>query len=179
MFDSRRSAGFVLLVATAVGGCGSSRIDDPIAGVPLARQQAVPRAEFGFRWPLSVGVGVLACDQAGTILFRTQGTTYPLTGRGSRIADLAPYRMLEPSQPPTNPLRRVTQNDRMAVFASVMSCAPQDTPCSNAALQRVGLTRDEWNQIETEGRERRWPPLTRDSMPLDPLIAAGRPLCDR
>jgi Protein of unknown function (DUF2511) len=179
MLDCRCIAGFVLLVTTAVGGCGSRPIDDPIEGVPVARQRAVSRTEFGFRWPLSVGVGVLACDQAGTILFRTQGATYPLTGRGSRIADLAPYRMLEASEPPTNPLRRVKQNDRMAVFASVMSCAPQDTPCSTAALQRVGLTRDEWNQIETEGRERRWPPLTRGQMPLDPLIAAGRPLCDR
>jgi hypothetical protein len=97
MLDSRYLAGFVLLMTTAACGHGSSRIDDPIDGVPLARQRAVSRTEFGFRWPLSVGVGVLACDQAGAILFRTQGTTYPLTGRGSRISDLAPYRMLEPS----------------------------------------------------------------------------------
>jgi len=179
MLDSRSIPGFVLLVAMAACGRESARINDPIAGVPLARQRAVSRTEFGFRWPLSVGVGVLACDQQGTILFRTQGTTYALTASGNRAADLAPYRILEPTGPPTNPLRRIKQNDRMAVFASVMSCGPRDTSCSNAALQRVGLTRDEWTQIETEGRERRWPPLTRDPMPLDPLIAAGRPLCDR
>jgi hypothetical protein len=67
----------------------------------------------------------------------------------------------------------------MAVFASVMSCAPRDSSCSSVPLQRFGLTHDEWTQIEAEGRERRWPPLAREPMPLDPLIAAGRPLCDR
>jgi hypothetical protein len=179
MADHTRVAGFVLLMAMTACGHGSTRIDDPVAGVPLARQRAVSRLEFGFRWPLSVGVGVLACDEQRTILFRTQGTTYRLTGPTSAIAGLAPYRILEPSGPPTNPLRRIKQDDRMAVFASVMSCAPGDASCSDAPLRRFGLTREEWTQVEAEGRERRWPPLTREPMTLDPLIAAGRPLCDR
>ncbi len=177
MTNSGYVAALLLGVVTAACERGSTRLDDPIAGVPLARQRAVSRFEFGFRWPLSVGAGVVGCDQQGTILLRTQRVTYALTGPSNRIADLAGLRMPEPSGPPTNPLRRITQADRMAVFASVMSCASPDSPCAQAAVQRFGLSRDEWAQVDAEGRERRWPPLTGELMPLDPLIAAGRALC--
>ncbi len=171
----------ILTGLVAIAGCGNggTHIDDPIAGVPLERQRAVSRLAFGFRWPLSVGVGVLACDQQKVILFRTQGTTYALTGSPKGIADIEPLRLLEPSEPPTNPLRRMKQDERMAVFASMMACTAGPSPevCSNATLQRFGLSRKEGAQVEAEGRERRWPPLTRELMPLDPLIAAGGSLC--
>ncbi len=181
MTSHRDVAAFVLLAAVMACGHGSPRIDDPIAGVPQSHQRAVSRTEFGFRWPLSVGNGVVACDERHTLLLRARGVTYTLTGSPGADADLATLRMPEPSGPPTNPLRRIKQADRMAVFASMMSCAAPDaspeSPCSRAALQRFGLSRDEWAQVEAEGRERRWPPLTRGLMPLDPLIAAGRALC--
>jgi hypothetical protein len=163
----------------AAGGCGSrtTAITDPLPGVPLNRQRTISRAEFGFRWPLSVGV--LACDSQQTILFRTQGTTYALNGDPRRGSDIAPLRLYEPSGPPSNPLRRLKQEDRMRAFVSVSSCASHvsDVNCLNDTLQRLGLSRDDWALIDAEGKERRWPPLTRDLMPLDPVVAAGRDLC--
>jgi hypothetical protein len=170
----------IMLMATACSR-GSRRIDDPIGNVPLNRQRAVSRVDFSFRWPLSVGVGVLGCDQDKRILFRTQGITYQVDGRTDGVGAIEPLRMAEPSPPPTNPLRRVKQSDRMAAFASMTACAahPSDDLCASATLERFGLSREEWTQVEAEGRERRWPPLPREYMSLDPLIAAGRTLCDR
>jgi hypothetical protein len=162
-------------------GCGSHEtpITGAVPGVPLSHQRTITRGEFGFRWPLSVGVGVLACDQQGAILFRTQGTTYELSGNPGNGSDVQVLRVAEGSGPPTNPLRRITQVDRMRAFESVTSCAshPNDTHCVDKTLQRLGISRDDWALIEAEGKERRWPPLTRDMMPLDPLLAAGRDLC--
>ena len=168
-----------LLCAAA---CGlRDAITDPIPGVPLSRQRAISREEFGFRWHLSVGVGVLACDQPQAILFRTQGTTYQLSGDLRQEPDITPLRVYEPSGPPSNPLRRLKQDDRMRAFALVSSCAsrPGDTHCVDDSLQRLGLSRDDWTLIDAEGEERRWPPLTRDLMPLDPLVSAGRDLCTK
>jgi hypothetical protein len=164
-------------------GCGSrtAAITDAIPGVPLTRQRTISRAELGFRWPLSVGIGVLACDREQAILFRTQGTTYQLSGGHSSGPDIAPLQLSEPSGPPSNPLRRVKQDDRMRAFESVSACAsrPGDRRCIDETLQRLGLSRDDWTLIEAEGMERRWPPLTRDLMPLDPLLSAGRDLCTK
>jgi len=173
-------AACIMLMTTACGR-GSQRIDDPIGNVPLNRQRAVSRVDFSFRWPLSVGAGVLGCDQENRILFRTQGVTYQVDGRTDGVGGIEPLRMPEPSPPPTNPLRRVTQSDRMAAFASMTACAahPSDDLCASATLERYGLSREEWTQVEAEGRERRWPPLPREYMSLDPLIAAGRTLCAR
>jgi hypothetical protein len=152
---------------------------DSIPGVPQNRQRTISREAFGFRWPLSVGIGVLACDQQQTILFRTQGTTYQLSGSSRRGSDIAPLRLYEPSGPPSNPLRRLKQDDRMRTFESVSRCAsrPSDAHCIDDTLQRLGLSRDDWTLIEAEGKERRWPPLARDLMPLDPLVSGGRELC--
>jgi len=166
-----------LLCAAA---CGSRQtIADAIPGLPVNHQRTVSRAEFGFRWPLSVGVGVLGCDPPQTILFRTQGTTYELSGDPHRGSDIAPLRLDEPSGPPSNPIRRLKQDDRMRAFALGSGCAahPSDTPCIDNTLQRLGLSRDDWMLIDAEGKERRWPPLTRDLMSLESLLAAGRDLC--
>jgi hypothetical protein len=171
-------AACIMLTATACSN-GSRRIDDPIGNVPVTRQRAVSRVDFSFRWPLSVGAGVLGCDQDNSILFRTQGVTYQLAGGTDGVAGIERLRMPEPSPPPTNPLQRMKQSDRMAAFASMTACAahPSDDRCPGATLERFGLSRNEWTQIEAEGRERRWPPLSREYMSLDPLIAAGRTLC--
>lgn len=175
-YDAVLTSG-ALLCAVACGP-RETAVTDAIPGAPLTHQRTITRAEFGFRWPLTVGVGVLACDQQ-TILFRTQGTTYVLSGDPRRGSDIAPLRLYEPSGPPSNPLRRLKQEDRMRAFESVNSCAsrPSDTNCMDNTLQRLGLSRDDWTLIEAEGQERRWPPLTRDLMPLDPVLAAGRDLC--
>jgi hypothetical protein len=165
-----------------IAGCGPKErtIADPVPGVALSRQRTVSRAQFGFRWPLTVGVGTLACDDRGTILFRTRGITYGLSGRPAGSADIASIGVVEPSPPPSNPLKRITQNERMEAFEAMMRCVSLnsiDERCRNATLARFRLSRDEWRQIEVEGRERHWPPLARELMSLDPLLSAGRALC--
>lgn len=161
--------------------CGSREISitDAVPGVALDHQRTISRAEFGFRWPLSAGVGVLACGPRGAILFRTQGTTYELSGDPGKGSDIQALRVPEGSGPPSNPLRRIKQDDRMRAFESVTSCAshPNDTHCVDDELHRLGLSHDDWALIEAEGKERQWPPLVRDMMPLEPLLAAGRELC--
>jgi hypothetical protein len=69
----------------------------------------------------------------------------------------------------------------MHAFAFVSGCAsrPGDTHCVDDSLLRLGLSRDDWTLIDAEGKERRWPPLARDLMPLDPLVSAGRNLCTK
>ena len=172
------------LCITLAAGCGApdGRVDDPVAGVALSRQQTISRAGFGFQWPLSVGVGTLACDDAGVILFRTQGVTYVLSGMRPGAADIQPLRIPEPSALPSHPLDRLKQSERMEAFTSMTACRSRDRTdeaCRRAVLARFGLSTDDWTSIEAEGRERQWPPLVRALMPLDPLIAAGRALCAR
>jgi hypothetical protein len=170
------------LCTVLVAACGPhGTIDDPVAGVPLSRQKAISRAGFGFRWPLSVGIGTLACDEKGALLFRTQGITYRLNKAASSAPDIEPLRILAPSAPPSNPLRRMKQADRMEAFKSMMVCgsSERDDRCAQTTLARLGLSPEEWTQVEAEGRERQWPPLTRDLMPLDQLVTAGQALCAR
>jgi hypothetical protein len=151
-----------------------------VPGVALSRQRTVSRAQFGFHWPLSVGVGTLACDERGAILFRTQSVTYDLNGTRTGAEAIEPLRVFEPSPPPSNPLKRMTQNRRMEAFESVLGCGSGDRideRCRSTILARFGLSADEWALIDVEGRERHWPPLPRDLMSLEPLLAAGRALC--
>src|SRR5690348_3530985 len=98
------------LVCAAACGSHQATSTDEIPGVPLDHQRRISRAEFGFRWPFSVGVGVLGCDQSQTILFRTQGTTYELSARPHSGPDIASLRLYEPTGPPSNPLRRLKQD---------------------------------------------------------------------
>jgi hypothetical protein len=158
-----------------LAACGThDRVSDPIAGIPLARQQTISRAQFGFRWPLSPGTGTLACAEDGVILFRTSGVTYVVQGDRTRAADLSPLRLPEASSLPSNPVKRLTQNVRMDAFASLQRCRSNSDQesCSKRVQQRFGVSADEAGLIEAEGQERRWPPLARGLMPLDPLVHA-------
>lgn len=70
----------------------------------------------------------------------------------------------------------------MDAFTSIMRCGSgggREDGCYRSALQRFGLSGEEARMIETEGQERRWPPLARGLMPLEPLIDEGRILCGR
>src|SRR3954453_4907498 len=168
----------VLTVVTACGGSATTR--DPVEGIPISRQRTISRAALGFRWPLSVGVGTLACDDAGTVLFRSQGITYLLHGQRAGTHDVQALRIPEPAAPPSNQLKRLKQLEREDAFRQVTRCesnASDKAGCRRAAVQRLGLSDAEWEQIDIEGHERRWPPLSRAMMSLDPLIAAGRALC--
>ena len=175
----RNALGCVLLVG--LGACGSrAAIDEPIAGVTPGRQRTVSRAEFGFRWPLSVGAGTLACTESGAILFRALGVTYVLSGRHAGALDARSLQLPEPSPPPSRPLVRLRQDERMEAFHSMRRCETRgrvDEDCRRSALARFGLSPAEWALIDREGNERRWPPLDRGLMSLDPLIVAGRGLC--
>lgn len=179
---SRRACVGCAVSLILLGACGPKErtIADPVPGVALAQQKTVSRAQFRFRWPLTVGVGTLACDDRGIILFRTQGLTYGLNGRPAGSADIASIRNVEPSPPPSNPLKRITQNQRMEAFEAMMQCGSRDgvdERCRSTTLARFRLSREEWDQIQVEGRERHWPPLSREPMSLDPLLSAGRALC--
>ena len=122
MFAKKALAAMLCVLLLACCGPRAVTIDDPVAGIPLSRQTTISRARFGFRWPLSVGVGTLACDEHGTILFRTQGVTYAMSGKRAGAPDIAPLRMPAPSGPPSNPLKRITQAQRMDAFAAMLAC---------------------------------------------------------
>ena len=179
----RRPISVGVTLCTVVGAaCGAHgrQVSDPVAGVPLSHQRAISRADLGFRWPLSVGVGTLACGEGGAVLFRAQGVTYRLAGSPPGAADIQSLRILEPSALPSNPLRRMKQRDRMEAFKAMLACGSgdlADRACAQTTLVRFGLSSDEWMLVEAEGRERQWPPLTRQLMALDALVDAGRALC--
>jgi hypothetical protein len=66
----------------------------------------------------------------------------------------------------------------MSVFEALIRCeAAHDERCQHATLTRFSISSDEGKQIVIEGHERRWPPLSREFMTLEPLLAAGRSLC--
>jgi len=176
----RRTLSFTAIAILAA--CGThDRVSDPIQGVPQARQRTISRAQYGFRWPLTPGRGTLACAESGVILFRAGGVTYVVQGQRRGASDIAPLRIPEPSAPPSNPLKRMTQDARMEAFAALRRCSAADTDdaCSRTARARFGLSIEDARLIEAEGRERRGPPLTRGVMSLDALVDAGRALCAR
>jgi hypothetical protein len=162
--------------------CGSQRrASDLIEGIPGSRQQTISRGQLGFRWPLNAGTGTLACADDRVILFRSSGVTYVVQGKRRGAADVAPLRIPEPSTPPSDPVKRLTQDARMAAFASIEQCRSKAaaSPCVRDVQTRFNLTAEESRRVEVEGQERRWPPLERPLMSLDALIEAGRALCDR
>jgi hypothetical protein len=177
--DRRHALG--LLVVVILSACGHEPpVEDPVPGVPQSRQRTISRAELGFRWPLTVGVGTLACDSTGAILFRSGGVTYVVSGTRPDARPLGGLRIPEASPPPSNPLKRLPQSQRMDAFESMLQCESRervDEACRRRTFERFGLSPQEWALIDVEGRERAWPPLTRGLMPLDAMITAGRALC--
>ncbi|HTL45765.1 MAG TPA: hypothetical protein VL262_15610 [Vicinamibacterales bacterium] len=179
-FLGRRAGSFAAIALLTA--CGTSdRVSDPINGVPLLHQQTISRAQLGFRWPLIPGTGTLACADGGVILFRSAGVTYVVQGERPGAADISRLRIFEASAPPSNPVRRLTQNVRMEAFVSLEQCRSRGdmNTCLQSVRRRFSLSADEAQLVEAEGQERRWPPLSRRLMPLDPLVAAGRALCGR
>jgi hypothetical protein len=72
------------------------------------------------------------------------------------------------------------QDERAAAFQAMLRCESPgliDDTCRRTVLAHFGLSLDEWKLIDVEGHERRWPPLRREAMSLEPLVAAGRALC--
>ena len=177
-----RPWGLILLVlSTACGESRSQRIADPIPDVPANQQRTIARAEIGWKWPLSVGVGTLGCI-SDAVVFRARGVTYALneaaTSRG--FAPLDPIWATQ-SSGPRDPLKRLTQDQRMRLFAETSGCEKANSTdrCKQRILETHGLSEQELKQIDAEGRERTWPPLSPMRRSVAPLVDAGLTLCTR
>jgi hypothetical protein len=172
--EAARSAVPMLLVLLA--GCAAEAIQDPIPDVPLSQQRAVTRSDFDWRWPFSVGVGTLGC-QSGAVVFRHAGANYALneeaTARG--YGSVQSIRMPESSRPPSNPLSRLKQEQRMEIFAASARCNTES--CRRQLQETHRVSAAELKQIEDEGHERTWAPLPRKPKDLGPLVEAGLKLC--
>src|SRR5689334_17688940 len=103
--------------------CACSRthtIADPIPDIPPTQQRTVQRFEFEPGWPFDVAAGTLGCVN-GSVVFRAAGVTYALNDTArSRFPSPDPIRVFH-SVPPTNPLSRITQDERMQIFAQSAS----------------------------------------------------------
>ncbi len=172
------------LGALVLSGCSKSTpaIADPVEGIPLTQQRTIDRNELGYKWPFDVGTGTIACD-GGALFFRTAGTTYALSrGAGTRgYADVDTIRRTQGSGPPSDPVSRLTQEERMKIFAQSSACNG-DTPgtvseCKARIRARGSLSESELTQIEAEGAERFWPPLKSPLMSLEAVNDAARQLC--
>jgi hypothetical protein len=177
------ATGLGALVLTACGK-QTATIADPVQGVPLTQQRTIDRNELGYRWPFEMGAGTIACD-GGALFFRAGGTTYALSrGAGTRgYADIDTIRRAQGSGPPTDPVSRLTQDERMKIFAQSSECG-SGTPasaieCKARLRARSSISESELTQIEAEGAERYWPPLTPPLMSLDAVNDAARQLCPR
>jgi len=167
----------VFVLASCGGSAG--RVSNPIAGMPSAQQRTVSRLDFQDEWPFTAGEGTLAC-QDGAVAFRAGNTTYALNeaARARGYASIEPLRVTQ-SAAPTNPLRRVRQDQRTQIFGELASCktAGNVLECRRRVADRHGLSPDEAQQIDVEGNERRWPPLTPQRMSIQKVVDAGLALC--
>jgi hypothetical protein len=174
------------LVALLLSGCSKQNptVADPVEGVPLAQQRTIDRNELGYKWPVDVGTGTIACD-GGALFFRTGGTTYALSrGAGTRgYADIDAIRRTQGSGPPSDPVSRLTQEERMKIFAQSSACSAENagrvSECKARLRSRTSLSESELTRVEAEGTERSWPPLKPPLMSLDALSDAARQLCPR
>jgi hypothetical protein len=174
----------ILMVAAISNACGGrtmQAISEPIPDVPTNQQRTVDRSEFRWRWPFTLGTGTLGCSN-GAVMFRAEGTTYALNDAARARGYTAPDSIRQPagSGPPTNPLKGVTQDERMRIFADSARCE-QNTADASRCKQRLResrrLSEADLAQVEAEGRERHWPPLSPEPLAMDPIIEAGLKLC--
>ena len=167
-----------------MSGCSKqgTTVAEPLEGIPLTQQRTIDRNELGYKWPFDVGTGTIACD-GGALFFRAGATTYALSrGAGTRgYADIDTIRRAQGSGPPSDPVGRLTQEERMKIFAQSSACN-SDNPgtvseCKARIRARGSLSESELARIEAEGAERFWPPLKPPLMSLDAVTDAARHLC--
>ena len=169
------------LYCVSVTTCGGSAspVADPIPDVPPAQQRIISRNDFRDEWPFEPGTGTLGCA-AGAVVFRVQGVTYalnePARARGYASVDAL---VGSQSRQPSRPLKRITQDERMRIFRTASACAPADAGCRQRVAVSSGLSPEELTQIEAEGRERSWPPLSPPLRSTSPVVNAGLALCSR
>ena len=172
----------VAIVPLIVAGCGDSpsqlRVADPIPGIPENTQRTIARTEFPRQWPFAVGTGTLGSLDEG-VVFRVDGTTYALNDAAAArgFARVEPIRLTQ-HRTPSNPLVRLTQNRRMQIFSESSACV-DSAPCKQRIRALHAISDAELKQVEAEGDERRWPPLSPERVSLSPIIDAGLKLCRR
>ncbi len=169
------------LCCLALAGCGGNTrgVADPIPDIPSAQQRTISRQDFRDRWPFEPGTGTLGCAE-GAVVFRVQGLTYALNDAArSRGYPSVESLVVSQSRPPSRPLGRITQDQRMRIFRDAAACAPADAGCRQRLAVSRGLSAEELSQIEDEGRERSWPPLAAPRRSTTEVVDAGRALCPR
>ena len=167
-----------------LSGCSKSTptIADPVEGIPLTQQRTIDRNELGYKWPFDMGTGTIACD-GGALFFRAGGTTYALSrGAGTRgYADIDAIRRAQGSGPPSDPVSRLTQEERMKIFAQSSACSGENpgpvSECKARIRARSSVSESELTRIDAEGAERIWPPLEPPLMSLEAVNDAARQLC--
>jgi hypothetical protein len=172
---------WVLCVSLTACASGPPPVDDPVLDIPASPQRRISRQDFADSWPFEPGAGTLACiGQA--VVFRAQGVTYALNdqarARGYVSVDSI---VVSQSKGPSRPLERVTQDERMQIFraSTEFTASPDESTCKQRLARARGLSADELSQVEAEGRERSWPPLTRPRRSTDAVLKAGAALCSR
>lgn len=171
------------LLCLSVSACagGAATVADPIPDIPANQQRHISRHDFADNWPFEPGEGTLGCI-AEAVVFRAQGTTYALNdaaaSRGYMRVDSI---LVSQSKPPSRPLKRITQDERMRIFRASEECAASAdrAGCKQRLAQSRGLSADELAQIEAEGGERSWPPLPPPRRSTAPVLKAGAAMCSR
>ena len=172
--------GFACLTCLVLTACGQTpRVTDPIPDIPVTQQRAISRRELTESWPFVPGEGTLGC-LSDAVAFRAQGVTYALND-AARTRGYAPVDAIVVAQsgPPSNPLGRIRQEERMQVFAASEACNLRAQPfvCRQELARAHALSSDELSQIDVEGRERSWPPLSPPRRSLSPVLNQGLALC--
>ena len=157
------------------------RVEDRIADIPVNQQMAISRRELTDKWPFIPAAGALGC-LSDAVVFRAGGVTYALNdaARSRGYAPVDPIVLTTPG-PPSHPLARIKQDERMQVFAAADACRVHAQPavCRQELARAHALTLEELAQIEVEGQERSWPPLSRHPRSLAPVLEPGLALCRR
>jgi hypothetical protein len=179
---------WVVIFLTLSSGCGESRpetISDPIPEIPRDRQRTLDRREFRWQWPFTVGTGTLGCS-TGAVVFRAAGRSYAVNdaAKSQGFASIEPIRQIGSAGPPRNPLKSLPQDQRMRLFTESAACERKfgDTSAETARCKQLlresrGISEADLAQIEAEGRERLWRPLSPKPISMDPLVDAGLKLC--
>jgi len=175
----------ILLMCSACRGERPPEGAQRIPEIPDRQQRVVARRELDWRWPFTGGVGTLGCAN-GAVVFRFEGVTYGVNDAAKSLgfAPVEPIRLTQSSGWPRDPLKRVPQDQRRHIFRSLAACGHDGageplvtTPCRQRLRESWGLSESELAQIDAEGLERLWPPLSPKQVSLDPLIEIGLELC--
>jgi hypothetical protein len=180
-------AQFVWACAFVVACSSGQRrqIPDPVPDVPVEHQSRVSRSDLQWRWPFTVGAGTLACE-SGAVMFRSGATTYALNDAAQARGFIRPdaIRTQETAGPPRNPLGRIKQDTRMGIFAQSAQCGRRQdaqpdaaNDCRSRIKTTYSLSDSDLAQIDAEGEERFWKPLTPPFRTLAPVVEMGLKLC--